>query len=92
MKNTLEDFRKSIDNIDNALIFLLAERFHITDKVGEYKKEHNLPAQDKEREAAQFARIEKLALNAGLDALFAKQLLRLIIDEVIANHNEIAKK
>ncbi|MEM6586171.1 MAG: chorismate mutase, partial [Pseudomonadota bacterium] len=30
-------YRKSIDNIDAALIHMLAERFRITQAVGEYK-------------------------------------------------------
>ena len=33
----LAAFRKSIDNIDAALIHMLAERFRITQAVGEYK-------------------------------------------------------
>ena len=33
----LATFRKSIDNIDAALIHILAERFRITQAVGEYK-------------------------------------------------------
>lgn len=86
MKNTIEDFRVSLDNIDNAIIFLLAERFHITKKVGEYKKIHNLPAQDLARETSQFKRIKKLAKQAGLNGMFATKIFRLIIDEVISNH------
>lgn len=92
MNNTLEDFRISIDNIDNALIFLLAERFHITNKVGIYKKANKLPAQDHSREAIQFQKIEETAKNAGLNPELAKKILRVIIDEVIKNHQEIASQ
>lgn len=35
---TLDEFRESIDNIDAALVFLLAERFKVTQKVGYYKR------------------------------------------------------
>ena len=90
LTDSLEDLRKSIDNLDNALIYLLSERFRVTDKVGEYKKEYGLPAIDPAREAAQMERIGKLAVASGLDPEVAKKLLRLIIDEVVVRHKEIA--
>src|SRR3546814_4059844 len=40
---TLAQFRQSIDNIDAALVFLLAERFRITKAVGRYKAIEGLP-------------------------------------------------
>jgi len=92
MADTLQDLRKSLDLIDNALILLLAERFHITEKVGVYKKEHKLNPVDPEREAAQFARIEKLAGEAGLNPAFAHKFLRLVIDEVVTNHKALQGK
>ncbi len=36
-------YRKSIDNIDAAIIHMLAERFRITQAVGEYKAKVTLP-------------------------------------------------
>ena len=42
--------RSSIDNIDAALVFMLAERFKITQAVGEYKATHALPPADPTRE------------------------------------------
>jgi chorismate mutase len=85
----LQDMRASLDNIDNALVYLLAERFRVTQKVGEYKKENNLPPVDEAREAAQFERIGKLAEQSGLSPEFAKKFLRLVIDEVVENHKVI---
>ena len=46
----LARFRKSIDNIDAALIHMLAERFRITQSVGEYKAKVTLPPADPARE------------------------------------------
>ena len=37
MDETLKRYRESIDNIDAALVFMLAERFKVTQAVGEYK-------------------------------------------------------
>lgn len=90
MEYNLQDLRSSLDNIDNAMVYLLAERFRVTHKVGLYKKANGLPPVDESREAAQFARIEGLAEQAGLDPQFAAKMLRLIIDDVVAHHKELA--
>ena len=42
----LADYRASIDNIDAALVHLLAERFKITKAVGRYKASADLPPAD----------------------------------------------
>lgn len=87
---TLAAFRQSIDNIDAALVFLLAERFAITQKVGVYKAEAGLPPADPEREDVQIARLRELAESAHLDPEFSEKFLRFIIDEVIRHHANIA--
>jgi chorismate mutase len=82
----LAGFRASIDNIDAALIHILAERFRITQAVGAYKAEHDLPASDPGREERQIARLRKLAEDANLDPDFGEKFLRFVIDEVIRHH------
>ena len=86
----LAGFRKSIDNIDAAIIHMLAERFRITQAVGEYKATATLPPADPEREARQIARLRKLSEEAGLDPEFSEKFLRFIIDEVIRHHERAA--
>jgi chorismate mutase len=83
--------RDSIDNIDAALIHLLAERFKCTQTVGEYKATHNLPPADPAREAAQIARLRQLATDAKLDPDFAEKFLNFIVKEVIRHHEAIKK-
>ena len=78
--------RASIDNIDAALVHLLAERFKVTRRVGEYKAAAGMPPADLEREALQVQRLRDLAENAGLDPLFSEKFLRFVIDEVIRHH------
>ena len=82
----LADFRASIDNIDAALIHMLAERFRITKAVGEYKARAALPPSDPGREERQIARLRKLAADAQLDPDFGEKFIRFIIDEVIRHH------
>jgi len=81
--------RKSIDNIDAALIHLLAERFARTQEVGQLKAEYDLPPADPEREAVQIARLRALAEQAHLDPAFAEKFLNFIIAEVIRHHTQI---
>lgn len=84
----LAEFRHSIDNIDAALVFLLAERFRITQRVGQYKAEAGLPPADPGREDRQIARLRELAVSADLDPEFSEKFLRFIIREVIRHHEQ----
>ena len=84
--------RDSIDNIDAALVHLLAERFKCTQTVGRYKAEHKLPPADPRREAKQIARLRKLAHEAKLDPDFAEKFLNFIIKEVIRHHVAIRRE
>ena len=85
----LLEFRKSIDNLDATLIYVLAERFRLTKRVGEFKRDSGLPSSDKSREADQIARLKALAIDADLDPEFAERFLRFVIDEVICHHERI---
>lgn len=86
----LARLRGSIDNIDAALIHLLAERFKATQQVGVLKARLGLPASDPGREARQVARLRDLAHQADLDPVFAEKFLAFIVEEVIRHHEAIA--
>ena len=93
--STLAGYRKSIDNIDAALIHMLAERFRITQAVGKHKTAAGLPPSDPGREKAQIARLRALAEEADLDPEFSEKFIRFVIDEVIRHHahlNHLAGK
>ena len=91
MDDQLSRYRQSIDNIDAALVYMLAERFKVTKAVGELKARIDLPAADPGREARQIERLEKLAQEADLDPDFAKKFLNFIISEVIRHHEKLQK-
>ncbi|WP_338898842.1 chorismate mutase [Streptomyces sp. TG1A-60] len=86
----LTRLRDSIDNIDAAVVHMLAERFKCTQRVGHLKAAHRLPAADPGREAQQIDRLRGLAESAKLDPAFAEKLLNFIIAEVIRHHERIA--
>jgi chorismate mutase len=88
-EDTLRRYRDSIDNIDAALVFMLAERFKITQAVGEFKAKSELPPADPAREEKQIERLRQLARDAKLDPDFTEKFLRFIIDEVIRHHQQI---
>lgn len=83
----LQRLRDSIDNIDAAVIHMLAERFKCTQQVGALKAATGLPPADPAREAQQIARLRKLAESAKLDPEFAEKFLNFIVTEVIRHHN-----
>ena len=88
-RELLVEERRSIDNIDAALVHLLAERFSHTQRVGVLTATHGLPPADPSRERAQIDRLRSLAHDAGLDPVFAEAFLRFIVTEVIRHHERI---
>ena len=88
-KEQLLQYRESIDNIDAALVFMLAERFKVTKAVGYYKNEHDLAPADPSREEEQVQRLRNLAKSAKLDPEFSEKFLNFIIREVIQHHERI---
>ena len=90
MADELLELRQSIDNVDAALIHLLAERFKFTQKVGVLKAATGLPASDPNREKQQIARLRVLAEESHLDPGFAEKFLNFIVAEVIHHHEAIA--
>ncbi len=86
----LARLRDSIDNLDAALVHVLAERFKCTQQVGLLKAEHAMPPADPEREARQIERLRRLAAEAKLDPEFAEKFLSFVIAEVLRHHEAIA--
>lgn len=69
----LEKLRERIDDIDQALLNLFAQRMEVTQKVGEYKLAHSMAVLDEEREKEVLAGKTALApeaLKGDVTALF----------------------
>lgn len=85
----LAGYRATIDNLDAALVHLLAERFRCTQQVGRLKARLHLPPSDPGREERQVARLRALAEDSGLDPVFAEKFFAFIVEEVIRHHEAI---
>ena len=88
-RTLLKDLRGSIDRIDAAIVYMLAERFRCTEAVSHLKAEHKLPPADKTREEEQIARLRRLAEDANFNPDFAVKFLNFIITEVIRHHEAV---
>lgn len=86
----LFELRASIDNIDAALVQILAERFSRTQAVGRLKAKYQMPPADPQRESQQIARLRRLAEEARLDPEFAEKWFNFVVAEVIRHHEQIA--
>jgi chorismate mutase len=86
----LQSYRQSIDNIDAALIHLLAERFKATQAVGRLKAASGMPPSDPGRESEQVARLRALASDSHLDPEFAEKWFTFVVAEVIHHHERLA--
>lgn len=77
----LAEIRKQLDVIDSKLMELLAERQSHMKGVAEYKKLHNLPLTQPEREKAILVLRMEQAEKLGLNAEFVKEVFTKIFEE-----------
>ena len=87
MDKTLDQLRKEIDQIDQQMIQLLAARLRVVKKVGEYKKERNLPALDQNRWQEVLANRLKQAKELNLNENFITETYELIHQEALKIEN-----
>ena len=73
------EFRKQMDEINDNILNLLAERLEVSKKIGKYKEEDGLPVFDAKREAEIFEKLERDAEEKGLDKKHVLEVFELII-------------
>ena len=84
--------RQSIDNIDNAVIYLLAERFALTNRIGSIKAQAGFAPYDSNRENEQIARLCTIAHPAGLEQSIAREYHKFVVSESKKRHKLIADR
>ena len=89
-QSQLATYRQVIDSFDNALVYILAERFRCTDEVGLLKAKNNFPPVDSDRETRQLSRLRQSALDSNVDPDLVESLMKSIMKEVVLRHGQIA--
>ncbi len=76
----LEALRRSIDDLDNRILALVAERVKVVLAVGQYKRDHEIAVYDPERERKMLERLCSQA-PAPLDGDTVRRIFERLIDE-----------
>lgn len=91
MDNTLENWRKQIDTIDQEILMLLAKRLNFAKKIGQYKKQHGLSPLDKQRWRSVLESNLGQAKSLNLSEDFIKRLFTIIHKYSLKAQKEIGK-
>lgn len=86
----IKSLRQSIDNVDTAIVSLLAERFKYTSQVGVLKARAGFAPADYKREDYQSERLHRIAVDAGLDPDIAEMYREFVVTEAKRRHKRIA--
>lgn len=74
----LNDLRKQIEIIDQEMLDLFLKRMDVSAKIGAYKKEHQLPILDENREHELLEKQKALLNNETLWPLYRKFLIEVM--------------
>jgi chorismate mutase len=74
----LDDWRSKIDQIDEQLVRLLAERIRVAGEIGKKKNQQNKHPEDKAREEVVLENVRRIADEEHID-----------VDEIIAIYKQI---
>ena len=82
-KESLDDIRKIIDQLDNTIVRALSERQKIVRKVISGKLHDSIDIRDPQREEELLEKVREKAPQYGLDPFFLEQLFREIIQHSV---------
>ena len=80
-----------IDEVDEQLLSLLAKRMHISQEIGTYKKEHNMPILQNKRYDEILDKRGKMGQSLDLDPEFISEIMKAIHEESVKVQMEIMK-
>ena len=81
--------RARIDEIDQEIIKLLADRFFQTLQVGRIKASQELQSFDPDRETQKIQKLRQMSEEIGLNADLVEALFTQIMQEVVKNHQQL---
>ncbi len=85
----LEKFRSLIDELDEDIAQKLSSRMEIAEKIGKYKKDHNVTILQVKRWEELIANRIAYASALGLDMDFMRKFLKLVHKESIRRQNDV---
>ncbi len=85
----LTELRARIDKIDDELLELLARRMRVSQDIGQYKKEHDMPVLQAQRYEELLARRAAQAVEIGMDREFMRPVLQAIHEESIRQQMQV---
>ena len=86
-KKVIKELRNSIDKVDDQIFDLILKRFNYVEKIGNIKKEMNMPVDDKAREEIIIERLsEKLSTKINYKEI------KKIIDPIISISKDIQRR
>ncbi len=88
----LEELRSQIDQIDNEMLELVANRMNLTNQIGQFKKENQVTVFQLNRWKEILETRQPFAVSKGLNPQFVDKLLQLLHDESIKIQRDILKK
>ena len=88
----LSALRRQIDELDNSLLELLARRMRVSEEIGQYKKEHNMPILQSQRYDEILQNRISQAQRMDMDGEFMKTVLVAIHEESVRHQQEIMKQ
>ncbi|HAG71189.1 MAG TPA: chorismate mutase [Gammaproteobacteria bacterium] len=81
--------RARIDEIDQEIIKLLADRFFQTLQVGRIKASQELQSFDPDRETQKIQKLRQMSEEIGINADLVEALFTQIMQEVVKNHQQL---
>ena len=86
-RKVIKELRNSIDKVDDQIFDLILKRFDYVEKIGNIKKEINMPVDDKAREEIIIKRLsEKLSTKINYKEI------KKIIDPIISISKDIQRR
>lgn len=88
-RTALDDLRMQIDDIDNQLIDLLAERMKISKEIGLYKLQNNITILQSRRYNEIIRDRNEKAMRKGIDQVFVNKIFEHIHEASVLVQNEV---
>lgn len=88
-EDKIKQIRRHIDRVDTVIITALAERMSLMPDMAVYKKKHNIPIFDEEREIEIMNKLKKIAKEQGLDESFVEEIFLSVFNEAKRIQNDI---